>query len=196
MHPSQVFETVVVDQDGGAGVRFTYVPTGAISRESPWEPFESVMDELEMLDRTAIPIGWLPPALIALLRSDMGVTDPEELRRLWDFEHPFEGLLQDPQVEFAYYLAYADLIPHRNSPLDVRSLASLAVTSAPGGLGGLIGFAAVGSGPLLLVTVPGGIVLAMAATGAGRAIGDALDHHIRRWLRVPQREHSSGDPMV
>jgi hypothetical protein len=97
-------------------------------------------------------------------------------------------------LEFCTQLAYARIIPWESSPLGAESLATLAASSVKAGtvtLGATVGFIAAGKTPLLLITVPLGIVLCGASVSFAKWIEenrskvwsrmspfrDAKDHH-------------------
>jgi hypothetical protein len=52
------------------------------------------------------------------------------------------------------------------------------------GIGAYVGFVAAGSGPLLLITVPAGMIICGAAAGIGKAIEDGLYQRILKMMGV------------
>jgi hypothetical protein len=70
---------------------------------------------------------------------------------------------------FAEYVAFSEVIPIEASPLTSKSLLTIAV-----GVGAKIGVIAGGATPLVLVTVPAGIILCTAGVIFGPALGQKL----------------------
>jgi hypothetical protein len=90
----------------------------------------------------------------------------------------------------ARQLAFDDVIPWRDSPLRGEALAGL-ITKA--GAVGTTGFGAfvgsyVGNGPLLLVTVPAGIILVGAASGIAQALREGLHKKVLALLAPESQE--------
>jgi hypothetical protein len=100
--------------------------------------------------------------------------------------------IHEAATALARQLAFGDVIPWRESPLSGESLAGL-MTKAGAlgvtGFGALLGSYA-GNGPLLLVTVPAGIIIVGAATGIGNAMRDGLYEKVLRLL-----DPESQDPL-
>lgn len=89
----------------------------------------------------------------------------------------------DPEVRaFAEYVTLEKLVPFEKSPLDAQSFANIATTASPWVVGAVMGFVAAGPTlPLLLVTVPLGIILCQTA----KAVAEGLEYQIRRLMGVP-----------
>ena len=86
-------------------------------------------------------------------------------------------------VAFAEYLAFAQLIPFEESPLEGTSLGSIVATGSGGAIGAYVGFAVAGGPtPLLLVTVPAGMIICGAAMGTAEGLQDGLRDRIKRWV--------------
>jgi hypothetical protein len=83
---------------------------------------------------------------------------------------------------FAEYVTLEKLVPFEESPLEAQSFANIATTASPWVVGAVVGFIAAGpTAPLLLVTVPAGIILCQAA----KAAAEGLEYQIRRLMGVP-----------
>jgi hypothetical protein len=88
---------------------------------------------------------------------------------------------------FAQYLAYAPVVPFESSPLSPKSLSDLA--TAGGGIGGALGAYLTGD-PLLLVTIPAGIIVCGAARGVSQALEIGLRSKILGLMGVEDPEAS------
>src|SRR5262249_29369501 len=86
-------------------------------------------------------------------------------------------------LRFAEKVSFEPLIPFEGSPLTSESLAKLATTATGAGFGAFVGFVAFGSGPLLLITVPAGMVICGAAKGIAQALEDGLRDRLLRWIK-------------
>lgn len=85
------------------------------------------------------------------------------------------------ELGFARYLTKEAIVPFENSPLHAISLQSLGKAS-PYALGAYIGFVVSGSTPMLLITVPAGIILCGAAAGIGEGLNRGLRDRLQSLL--------------
>jgi hypothetical protein len=94
-----------------------------------------------------------------------------------------------PEIsDFSKYLLHEAVIPFERSPLEGASLFNIVSHASGVGIGAYIGFVLAGSTPLLLITVPAGMILCGAAAGAARGLEEGLHRRIERLLsgrRVP-----------
>jgi hypothetical protein len=78
-------------------------------------------------------------------------------------------MMHPNQLGFAEYVVYSDVIPFEESPLKGKSLMAIA------GLAGVqIGFIVAGGSPMVLLTVPLGILLCTAAAELGPRLAEKL----------------------
>jgi hypothetical protein len=84
---------------------------------------------------------------------------------------------------------FSRMIPFQESPLDLHSLAELTVKATGVGIGAYAGFVASGGTPLVLITVPLGMVLVGAAAGLGRALEEGLRKRILSLMGVPDSQN-------
>ena len=84
---------------------------------------------------------------------------------------------------FAEQVAFARLIPMEQSPLDLESLASLVTKASAVGIGAYAGFVIAGGTPLLLITVPTGMIIFGAASGVAKALEEGLRDRVLALLR-------------
>jgi hypothetical protein len=85
----------------------------------------------------------------------------------------------DPRlIHFTAQVAAEPLIPVEESPLRGSSLTELLPVASSAGLGYLV----VEQHPILLLTVPGMIIVVMAARGIGSGFQEVLRTRIVKWL--------------
>jgi hypothetical protein len=190
MDPVQVYETTIYNRDRrGQHFSFVTVPARSLpNREVP--SVEHVARSLSVLFMDDGPRGfrrnlrpWGLPFLI-----DGALGRRESFRFYFDPDTPF-GEKQGPSP-FAEYLAFEPVVPFESSPLGSKALATL--VGATSTAGAALGYAATGE-PIVLVTVPAGIVVAGVAlgVGAGAAMGiaEGVRHQLRRLMGVPDDRH-------
>lgn len=194
MDPVQFYETTIYNRDR-AGQAFSFVsiparslPGGEVpSAEAVARTFgaQFMEDGPRSFRRNLRP--WGLPFLI-----DGALGRRESFRFFFDPDTPY-GEKVGPS-RFAEYLAFEAVIPFESSPLGAKALATL--VGATGTTGAVLGYAATGE-PLVLVTVPAGIVLAGAALGIGvgaaTGLAEGLHHQIARLMGVPDDRRPS-DP--
>jgi len=193
MDPVQIYETTIYNRER-RGQAFTFLTI----------PSRSLPDgEVPPVKRLAQDLGVLfmddgPRAFRRNLRSwglpfliDGALGRRDSFHFYFDPDTPF-GEKQGPS-RFAEYLSFEAVVPFESSPLGPKSLATL--VGATGTAGAALGYAA-GADPIVLVTVPAGIVIAGAAIGigAGAAVGfaEGIRHQLCRLMRVP--EEAEPDP--
>jgi len=97
-------------------------------------------------------------------------------------------------IRFAECVSFERVIPIEQSPLIQESLAKLATTASGVGIGAYIGFVAFGQSPLLLITVPAGIIICGAARGIGQALEEGLRDRILGWIKGENVETRKNGP--
>jgi hypothetical protein len=193
MDPVQVYETTIYNRDNrGQAFSFVTIPSRSLpDHEVP--PVQDVARTLSVLFMNDGPRAfrrnlrpWGLPFVI-----DGALGRRESFRFYFDPDTPF-GEKQGPS-RFAEYLAFEAVIPFESSPLGAKALATL--VGATSTAGAALGYSATGH-PMMLVTVPAGIVVAGAAigVGAGAAAGlaEGIRHQLCRLMGVP--EDHSDDP--
>jgi hypothetical protein len=165
--PAQVFSTTLCDRYQSQSLSFTFVP--ARSMQNSITP--DLYTAKNLIEPTAnyvyeIPPSYLPAALASLLADE-----PQGNPFSWAEQLPGPGTVWVPpnSLGFAEYVAFAELIPIEGSPLASKSLLTVAV-----GLGAKIGLIAGGATPLVLLTVPPGIILCTAGAVFGPALGQKV----------------------
>ena len=93
-------------------------------------------------------------------------------------------------VRFAEQVSFDRVIPIEESPLSQESLAKLATTASGVGIGAFVGFVAFGSSPLLLITVPAGMIICGAAYAVGQALQEGFKERILSWIKGGKEEET------
>jgi hypothetical protein len=201
MDPTQVYETTIYNREQ-RGEAFTFATV----------PVRSLRDgELPSVDEVARTLALRPIRGEGPRATRITPVEAWSLPFLVDAalgrypDYPFElAFYFDPleprrprrgPSQFAQYLTYEPVIPFESSPLGAKSLAAL-VTGATT-VGAALGYAATRE-PIVLLTVPAGLVLGGAAVGAaaGTAIGlaEIVRYRLRKLLGVPDDESSPDEP--
>ncbi len=176
MELAQTFETVVVS-NSGEFAELIFVPARSLS------------DFDERRQREPIPARELRLQLLSRM-------DPTQLKDVISLmlstpysigaypENPQTGHLgkvSDEHREFAEQLCNQPLVPYEESPLQVKSLATIA--TSPVAAGTFIGIAVAGLTPLLYISVPAGIVVCYVADGIGKGLRQGLKNRLYKMLR-------------
>jgi hypothetical protein len=178
---ARLHETYIQDTETAIDARFASLSGSGIA-----EPYrlqrgtETLAYDLGFQRPRPVMLSQLPAALsLALFDSDLESfsVPPREWYDWLDAQRRDNDFYR-----FAEYASYADLIPFEASPLDLRSLASIATAASPLGIGVAVAFAVFGSSPLLLVAVPAGMIVCGAAAGVSRALEQGLRHRMLELL--------------
>ncbi|HET6505609.1 MAG TPA: hypothetical protein VFG42_02360 [Baekduia sp.] len=187
MRPTQFYETTIYNRDR-AGQSFSFVTIPARSFPDGQTPeIEQVASALGAFFMEDGPRAfrrnlrpWGLPFLI-----DGALGRRQSFRFYFDPDVPFGEKIGPSR--FAEYLAFEAIIPFESSPLGAKALASL-IGATTGTTGAALGYAATGE-PLVLVTVPAGIVIAGVALGIGvgtaTGLAEGIHHRITRLMGVP-----------
>jgi hypothetical protein len=176
--PYQRFTTTVVDLATGGEMAFLVYPSppkvvirdvGA-DREFANPPIDAFLSGLD----------WIEPPTSLKRTVDLG-----ETLALSALEEGFA--LGEAYVRF---LVSEAQIPWTESPLTGQTVASLwnKGTGAGAGSGALAGLLAVGHGPLLLLSVPGGMVIGGAAFGISTALEQGLHERVLRLISPEEHD--------
>ena len=193
MDPVQIYETTVYNREGrGQAFTFLTIPSRSLT-DGQVPPVKRLAHDLSVLFMDDGPRAFRrnlrPWGLPFLIDGALGRRD--SFHFYFDPDTPF-GEKTGPS-RFAEYLAFEAIVPFESSPLGAKSLATL--VGATGTAGAALGYAASGD-PIVLVTVPAGIIIAGAAigVGAGAAVGlaEGIRHQLCRLMGVP--EDAPADP--
>jgi hypothetical protein len=173
---TQYYESSVYDRSSGEGFTFLTLPRRALA-----EHLSEVVLENGAPSHAYIFIAFLEPSDSELVESG----DEASLLSLIDRAR---GV--DAHDDFTRYLAHETIIPFESSPLDAKSLTEIA--SATGATAALGYFGT--DHPLILITLPAGIVICGAAIGVAEALRDGLRFKILKLLglhdpSVPSQGH-------
>ncbi|WP_156924476.1 hypothetical protein [Derxia gummosa] len=199
MNPVQLYETTIRDNDSNLAFSFIVVPNRSLT-ESDVRLTGSQSSELVSRDDIFIeqlglrPLQRLDPdnlenALAGLLANSAEIRQTlVDISFVASLEFHLDRLARglDPRVgqqelQFARFLTEEAVVPFENSPLHGVSLQSLSKAS-PYALGAYIGFVVSGSTPMLLLTVPAGIILCGAAAGIGEGLNRGLRDRLQYLL--------------
>jgi hypothetical protein len=195
MDPVQVYETTIYNRERrGESFSFVTVPSRSLPR-SEVPSVDHVAGILRVLFMDEGPRAFRrnlrPWGLPFLIDGALGRRD--SFHFYFDPDTPF-GEKRGPS-RFAEYLAFEAVIPFESSPLGAKALAAL--VGATSTAGAALGYAATGE-PIVLVTVPAGIVIAGAAIGigAGAATGlaEGIRHQLCRLMDVPDDDRPDDPP--
>jgi hypothetical protein len=134
----------------------------------------------------------LARALAIALSPRTGEIEPTAMRRaLVGGQDEAISLVGDGESDllpFAEFAAFAKVIPFTESPLDLQSLAAIFAGTSAIGTGGALGYLVVAgaASPLLLLSVPAGIVLCAAAYGVAQGLQPALKYRIMALMGMPE----------
>jgi hypothetical protein len=173
----QWFETTIQNADlppSVDGFRFIFIP--AVRGREELRSVQEVTHELELEYLADIPSATALPSVLAafLLGGDAAVAV--------DAPWPADGVATETAL-FVENVAFSRLIPVWTNPLDLRSLASVLTTGSGVAIGAWAGVVASGGSPLILITVPIGMIIGGAAAGIGRALEGGLQERLGAWLR-------------
>jgi CRP-like cAMP-binding protein len=173
--------THIHDISGGHGTTFVSIPRRpdlrAVAADligKPWTP--SVIDDAHDLGiRTTLELSpeQLPAAVLASVAPGAPKTGELDARLAWGARATKDAEL----ANFAAELISQPLVPVEASPLGGASLAALVKMH---GSQAALGVLAVKVDPILLVTVPLGIVILETAVGAGAAAREVAYGYVRR----------------
>jgi hypothetical protein len=194
--PVQIFETSVCDIDGNWSATFLVIPrrslqTHQLSLDDATEVCEVL--ELSTMDVNQLPAplaSTVPTGLAAVLVAQKHNVDiPEIMHAVWHQRDSVSDEVREDYYsafDFASLVAYTNLIPFEQSPLEATSLASILVkggTLSASGVGAFVGWVvAAHTTPLLLVTVPAGMIICGAASGVAAGLQQGLRDTVLRWL--------------
>ena len=168
---SQFFDTTVAERRLGSAIRFISVPARAVTAPDTLLDPQSVMhvlgfESVQMLNSA----DELSSALAKMVNS--GVV---------------EGADPTEAADFTAYCLSKPLIPFEQSPLELTSLTGL-LTAPAMGIGAFVGYVAGGGTPLIIVTVPAGMVICGAAAAVAKGLETGLQYRLLKFLGVPQAQ--------
>jgi hypothetical protein len=185
MEVVQLYETTVADRQQGYTVQFLTIPLRAVAAtkqdfvRNPVAFSVNLMGSFNVtLFQQVTDLSKLPFIIASML------VDGDAQEALNRFNASDFGNIPSELMTFAQHVANARLIPFEESPLGLESFGSVAATTSPLAIGAFLGFAAVGTGPLLFVAVPAGIIVCYVA----QAVGMALQGLVQQFIGVPPKQ--------
>lgn len=197
---SQMYQTVIVDDQTDASFFFYSIPSRSLLEPGlladsrlafsrlgvqPTMILTSANDDLEFAIAN----------LLHYARTTPGAAWIDE-----QFVHPAPQVLSErtkqfgwlamlEEKEFARYLVVEPAVPFENSPLSGISLHEIAKSSGVA-IGAYVGCVMAGNTPLLLITVPAGMVICGVASGVAHGLEEMLYARIKNLMKGNTR--SSG----
>jgi hypothetical protein len=178
----QIYETTVHDIDTGLEGRFLVVPRSAYSRMPETDgAFRELAETLGLRIEHQV-----EPTALAVEFAQCLLADDPRFREAIERRRAGEAVSPEPFVEhikFAEVLAFGPVVPFQRNPLNLEAVASI-ITGASGvGLGAFAGFVIAGGSPLILVTVPAGMIIFGAAAGIAKALEEGLRERLREKIK-------------
>jgi hypothetical protein len=191
----QVYETTVASTESNYVFRFLTVPRQFVRVQGDSAVVANLLglQHVQQIEATS-----LPQAIMAMLAAD-SATSPSDLQ----VQALIAQFLQPPEVpaqsrRFAEELAFATIVPFAESPLAAVSLASKVAGfakspialgsfvgalagSAPLAVGGVVAF------PLLIITVPAGIILCGTAAAFAKFVDERRDDVFSKLVGITAR---------
>lgn len=212
MKALQIFESTIFSDTTDQAVHVLVAPARSFVEPGDLKSPEDLISELELTRMGPVS----PTNLVFALEAMVGVDEcgRETPERVFEFLRaqtvPVTQATQAPPgVTFAEQVAFSELIPFEQSPLNLESLAGL-VTKATGvAMGAYAGFVLSAGTPLIFVTVPAGMIIFGAAAGVAKALEEGLRERLLNLLkggsakadrgksaRAKAVKHKSGDQTV
>jgi len=166
--PAQLFSTTLYDRHQARQLSFVFIP--ARSFPNSFVPDLNAVKDLFDPNASFVNIiapSYLPAALASMLAQpatpnpfSWAAALPQAPGQIW---------IDPNAVGFAEYVAFSESLPIEESPLRSKSLMAVAVAT-----GAKIGLIAGGASPMVLLTVPAGIILCTAGVIFGPALGEKV----------------------
>jgi hypothetical protein len=177
----QTYETTVTEPGTGLAFSFLVVPSRSFP-DGDTPPADDLTHSLEIYDAEQ-----LEPSALALLTGVVALLRSSNATSGWREE--LSERTHDPYVperEFAEIVTFGEVVPIEHSPLGAESLAGILTKAGGGAVGLIVGVASSGGTPLLLLTVPAGMILCGAAAGIASALEQGLRRALLRKLGVEE----------
>jgi hypothetical protein len=190
---SQMYQTIIVDDQTDASFFFYSVPSRSLLEPSlladsrlafsrlgvqPTMILTSANDDLEFAIANLLRYARIAP--IAAWMDDRSAHPAPQA--LSEKTKQFGWLAMLEEAEFARYLVVEPAVPFENSPLSGLSLHDIAKSSGVA-VGAYIGCVMAGNTPLLLVTVPAGMVICGVASGVAHGLEEMLYARIKDLMK-------------
>jgi len=181
MQISHIFENTVIEKESDLAAQFLVVPDRSFSNPSLLEA-DQLLKVLHIKNVKKL----RPTEMVSYFSLMLAKDDPEIIK-----DQPQvlkEKLYGSKYFDFAEQLIFGKHVPFEHSPIELESLGNLVAKASGIGVGAYVGFVISGTSPLLLLTVPAGMVICGAAAGVSRALEDGLKEKL---LKLLKKEKSS-----
>jgi hypothetical protein len=201
----QIYETRMMSHTANHEAHFVLVParsffteSGAPASSTP--KHEEILKELDLKKISSLLPHHLAEGLALLMSPSIDENVERHLKDLCNgtgrtSENADElcslKVFAKADMEFAENLSFECDLPFENSPLTGEVLVRLVTKATGAGVGAFAGFVAFGASPLLLVTVPAGMILCGAAKGVADALESGLRERLTNYLKG---KRSGGKP--
>lgn len=178
----QMYETTIMSDDSPHAMHVVVVPGRSEPMGDSAQP-DRLLKALGLTKLAPADASNLAMQLALVLTPGLPAHDvPQALGAAMQGYFPSLPLSPD-DVRFAEIAASERLIPFEQSPLSLESLGRLVTTAGGAGVGAYVGFVAFGSGPMLLITVPAGMMICGAARGVAQALEEGLKDRLLTWIK-------------
>lgn len=189
----QMYETTVGDRDGDPAYTFLSIPSRALPDRE--DLGTSKVSDVARALRIEEGPSFLGQGGVFIEQSVVNaVSFTLNAPNLREAGSRYEGWAEDAlnNTDWARYLATEPLVPFESSPLSGQSVAQVAGASA-GAVGASVGALVTGD-PILLVTVPAGIIICGAAAGIADGLRVGTRYWILKLMGVPDADHVEPPP--
>lgn len=186
----QFFDSTILTSTGGHEARLVVIPKRSFAHQNGSIDAQKIMEYLGLKKLEPITGIQLAPAIAALVSDSIKETD--RVQRLLNACKSAEGLLAE-DIKFAEQMAFDRIVPFEQSPLDMESLGKLVISATGAGVGAYAGFVLADSTPLLLITVPAGMIIFGAAKGVADALEQGLRERLLKYLKGEEKKTPKKD---
>ena len=181
----QSYETTVSDARGDWALTCLVIPKRSMAVHDVSGEAQQVSNSLGLKLCEKVGPTLLPSALASLLVARKSGKDA-----LQAYKAVVSGTASaemkaalEPAMAFAEQASFLDLIPFEESPLEPTALATLLTKAGGVGVGAFAGWVIAGtSTPLLLLTLPAGMIICGAAAGVATGLEEGFRKRISSWL--------------
>jgi hypothetical protein len=197
MRTLQIFESTIFSDTNDQAVHVLVAPARSFVEPGDLKSPEALIGELDLKKIGSVSPTNLVFALDAMVGIDeCGRESPEgALEFLRAQTVPITHATQAPtDVTFAEQVAFSDLIPFEQSPVNLESLVGSAPKATGVAMGAYAGFVMSRGTPLILVTVPAGMIIFGAAAGVAKALEEWLRGRLLNLLKSESAKAGRGKP--
>jgi hypothetical protein len=182
----QIYETTVISKSSDHELAVVVIPGRSLPQDIP---VETVLQELRIKKHASTSPSTIARDLAVILSPRLSDQNAFQILRetvvapITQQKPSPEFQPSEDDVSFAEYVSFKPVIPVEESPLSLDSLANLARVGGVT-IGAYVGFVAFGSSPpLLMISVPTGMIICGAAYAVGQALQEGLKERILSWLK-------------